>query len=92
MTSTEYISTAFPGGLILQAIWNYPFGIRVNMSLREVDYEEVLCKTPGAVKLRTAYGDVWVPSSLIEGDVPDVGEMDGTIEIPEWLAIKEGLE
>ena len=41
------------------------------------------------------YGDshhreeVWIPKSLIE-DWPEVGE-SGEIEIPEWLAIEEGL-
>ena len=33
--------------------------------------------------------DVWIPKSLLD-DWPEVGE-SGEIEIPEWLAIEEGL-
>lgn len=57
--------------------------------------------TKRAVRIRqdkseTHYVDVWIPRSQIEGIIRQGKDLDGNdlaeVEVPAWLADKEGLE
>jgi hypothetical protein len=53
----------------------------------EIFFEELEHETVDAWLIVTADGDkVWLPKSQCELD-----ENDSSVEVPEWLAIKEGL-
>ncbi|MEE8240113.1 MAG: hypothetical protein V3R16_02495 [Nitrospirales bacterium] len=51
----------------------------------EVDYDDELTETTGAVLFSINGNGIWIPKSQI------IDQDGGTITIPEWLAMEEGL-
>jgi hypothetical protein len=53
-----------------------------------------LTRSPQAIKLRTVYGDEWIPLSLISESDAELDELEEgdevMIEIPKWLAREKG--
>ena len=53
--------------------------------LVEIDFDEVVHETASAVLIRIDKDEHWIPESQIKQ------QYDTSLEIPEWLAIEEGL-
>jgi len=62
----------------------------------EIDYDQCVRKTPGAVLVRIGYAEVWIPLSLIDPEddagTPDPSIRGGnTCRVEVWFAEREGL-
>ena len=56
-------------------------------NLVTIDYDEIVTDTDDAILIRVGLEDIWIPRSQISNHDEVANEMD----IPEWLALNEGL-
>jgi len=62
------------------------------MSTVTLDFDECKMNTGMAVLLDFGDDDTeWIPVSCIKGEVPDIGELGGKVEVKRWFAVKKGL-
>lgn len=63
-----------------------------DVELVEIDFDHVEASTRDAILFVIDDREVWVPRSLIvDGESIYDDEEDGSFEVPEWWAEKEGL-